>query len=87
MASAASRPKAADAAHCTAAPGMAMPFTSMRSSVLKWRPTPNMSRMMPASARLFARSASATKPGVSGPMRNPAARYPTMGDRRARCAR
>ena len=38
-------------------------WTASRSLRWKWRPTPNMSRMMPISAHWDAVSASATKPG------------------------
>ena len=46
-----------------AAPGRTIRWTASRSLRWKWRPTPNMSRMMPISAHWEAVSASATKPG------------------------
>lgn len=64
------------------APGMAIPFTSMRSSRWKWSPTPNISKTTPISASWLASLASPTKPGVKGPMATPASRYPTIGETR-----
>ena len=62
------------------APGTAMRRTSSSSSTLNCRPTPNMIRMMPISESCSANSWLATSPGVFGPTRTPASRYPTMGD-------
>src|SRR5688572_29615259 len=52
----------------------------------KCSPTPNMRRMTPISASCVASPASATKPGVNGPMTTPARRYPTSGGNRNRVA-
>ncbi len=59
---------------CTSAPGIAIARTDSRSRSEKCRPTPNISRITPISASSGARSRSATKPGVHGPMTTPASR-------------
>ncbi len=59
---------------CTSAPGSAMRRTASRSSSEKCRPTPNISSITPISASCAAMAASATKPGVKGPMMTPASR-------------
>ena len=73
---AAPAPSAVAATICTMAPGNAMRRTESRSASEKCRPTPNMSSMTPISASCPAMSASATNPGVAGPMTTPANRYP-----------
>jgi Kef-type K+ transport system membrane component KefB len=59
---------------CTMAPGTAILRTASRSSREKCNPTPNISSITPISASWLAISASATKPGVNGPMITPASR-------------
>ncbi|MNK26724.1 hypothetical protein D3C87_450640 [compost metagenome] len=59
---------------CRMAPGSAILRTSHKSSMEKCRPTPNIISITPISANCPAISASATKPGVAGPMMMPAAR-------------
>lgn len=59
---------------CTTAPGSASLRTASRSSSEKCSPTPNISNMTPISANWAAMSASATNPGVKGPMMTPASR-------------
>ena len=57
-----------------AAPGTATRFTASSSSAWNCRPTPNISRITPTSANCSAISASATKPGVFGPITTPASK-------------
>lgn len=59
---------------CTTAPGTAILRTASRSPSEKCRPTPNISSMTPISASWLAMAASATKPGVNGPITTPASR-------------
>lgn len=59
---------------CATAPGRAIVRTRNSASTEKCRPTPNISRMTPISASSEARSASATNPGVYGPIAIPASR-------------
>jgi hypothetical protein len=68
-------------------PGIATPRTAMRSAAEKCRPTPNIKRMTPISASWVASAVSAVNPGVKGPIRMPANRYPTNGGRRSRSAK
>ena len=68
------QPSTVAVAICTMAPGMAIAFTSSRSSTEKCRPTPNISRITPISDSSMASDGSATKPGVKGPTRMPASR-------------
>ena len=72
---------------CSTAPGNAIFCTSSRSSSEKCRPTPNISSITPISASSFAIPASPTKPGVNGPMRIPANKYPTRAGSFIRTAR
>ena len=65
------------------APGMAIDFTAIKSFNEKCSPTPNISRITPSSASSGASLVSATKPGVNGPARTPANRYPTRGEIRS----
>ena len=58
----------------TTAPGSAILRTASRSSIENCRPTPNISSITPISASCAAISASATKPGVAGPIAMPATR-------------
>ncbi len=58
----------------TSAPGSATLRTASRSLIEKCRPTPNISSITPISDSCDAISASATKPGVAGPMMMPATR-------------
>ena len=69
---------------CTTAPGTAIDQTRLRSLNEKCSPTPNMRKMTPISASSGASEVSPTNPGVNGPTRMPASRYPTMGGRRSR---
>ena len=59
---------------CRIAPGMATPFTFSKSSIWKCSPTPNISKIIPTSAKLLVRSWSATNPGMFGPIKKPAAK-------------
>ena len=59
---------------CSSAPGTAMRLTASRSFSEKCRPTPSISSITPISASCPARSTSATKPGVAGPISTPASR-------------
>ena len=56
------------------APGMAIFLTDHRSCGEKCRPTPNIKSMMPISDSCPAICASATKPGVAGPIKMPASK-------------
>jgi hypothetical protein len=80
-------PRSVATAICASAPGSAILRTARRSSREKWRPTPNISSMTPISASCAAMLASATKPGVNGPMITPANRYPTSAGNRSLAAR
>ena len=72
---------------CTTAPGTAILRTARRSPHEKCSPTPNISSITPISANWLAKAASATKPGVNGPMATPASKYPTRAGSRKRAAR
>ena len=65
-------PIAVATAICATAPGSAIARTRSSVEIEKCRPTPNISRMTPISASSEARLASATKPGVNGPIAMPA---------------
>ena len=67
-------PSAVATAICRMAPGMAIRRTAIRSASEKCNPTPSISSITPISANWAARSASATYPGVKGPIRMPANR-------------
>jgi hypothetical protein len=67
-------PSAVATAICSKAPGIAMRLTASRSFSEKCRPTPSISSITPISASWPARSTSATKPGVAGPISTPAKR-------------
>ncbi len=54
------------------APGTANARTAIRSSIEKWIPTPNISRITPISASSVAIALSAINPGVNGPITTPA---------------
>ena len=71
---------------CTTAPGTAILRTASRSPHEKCRPTPNINNITPISANWLAIAASATKPGVYGPMTTPASRYPINAGNRNRVA-
>ncbi|MNX57446.1 hypothetical protein D3C86_882630 [compost metagenome] len=80
-------PSSVATAICAMAPGSAILRTASRSASEKCRPTPNISSITPISASCAAMPASATKPGVNGPMITPARRYPTSAGNRSRAAR
>ncbi len=74
MLQASPQPSRVATAICASAPGIAIHFTSIRSSSEKCRPTPNISSITPSSDNWLASAWSATKPGVNGPTQMPATR-------------
>ena len=69
---------------CSTEPGTLVQRTDQISSTEIFRPTPNISRMMPISESCIARCTSAVKPGEYGPTARPASKYPTTGEKRRR---
>ena len=70
-------PKIVEIVICVIAPGTAIFLTDIKSFVEKCSPTPNINNITPISESCLPNSTSAVNPGLPGPIKIPAIRYPT----------